>query len=204
METRWKAFIDLFLVFIRPAVNSGHRVFSAVLWLTLSLLFAYNSAVMTRLDRWPVAHVLAFEPKNLAAFNGLLFAFFASRSCYEVASAAGLISLPSVELANDGDLNVRNWGMLMLWEWLPTALLLVGVVSRRLRPVCVRSPSYGVFGNIRERSQARNISETQGQERQKRWSNGHGGALFEDPSRYDSDEEERVGSFISLSSTPAS
>jgi hypothetical protein len=69
--------------------------------------------------------------------NILLFISFFSKSLYQLLAAFHLYVLPSLPLRDNGDIPIVIFIVFIIWDYLPTILLILTIASRP-----VRSSSY--------------------------------------------------------------
>jgi hypothetical protein len=74
--------------------------------------------------------------------NILLFISFFSKSLYQLLAAFHLYVLPSLPLRDNGDIPIVIFIVFIIWDYLPTILLVLTIASRP-----VRSSSYRNVNN---------------------------------------------------------
>lgn len=185
--------------------------YSAISFFMLSFLFGFFGWKMAKVESWKRRRLLISKPRSLAIINSLLFLIFFTRSVRDFATSQNWF----LSIWNQLDMNGRvttfaYFVFFCFWEFLPTILLLCLITTKAGGVGAPRHgfshghklPDFGIFhiinaggekttgkllaspmnssyGTSTSSSMATSIEPP-------RWT--HGGDLFEDPLRYDSDD----------------
>ncbi|TYZ51471.1 hypothetical protein PybrP1_010605, partial [[Pythium] brassicae (nom. inval.)] len=163
-------------------------------------------------ESWKRRRMLVSKPRSLAIFNLLLFVIFFTRSVRDLATSQSWF----VSIWNPLDMNGRvttfaYFVFFCFWEFLPTVLLLclittkaggVGAPRHGSSSGPKKLPDFGIFHiiNSGDRGEGKLLAASpmvssygtgssaagDASEGHPRWT--HGGDLFQDPLRYDSDD----------------
>ncbi|TMW63083.1 hypothetical protein Poli38472_005701 [Pythium oligandrum] len=187
--------------------------YSAIAFSTLSFCFGFFGWKMANVESWKRRRLLISKPRSLAILNSLLSFIFFTRSVRDLATSQNWF----LSIWNQLDMNGRvttfaYFIFFCFWEFLPTVLLLClittkagGVGAPRHVPASSHKlPDFGIFHIINvgaDRAEGKLLASplnssygttasstgviSQATE-PPRWT--HGGDLFQDPLRYDSDD----------------
>jgi len=156
-----------------------HLYFNGGVFFVLDLLLAWYgwklAQMMTRPEGPQVKLIAKISVKKVVAVTFTLFLLFASRCLFDLISAS--YSRVSLSITNDLDA-ILTFVLLCLWEVIPTmlVLILIGTVPSSALGAFSKQPQRHVHPHTRPRrpSETSSLLKTQ---------------LFNDPRRYDSDEE---------------
>ncbi|CAH0493806.1 unnamed protein product [Peronospora farinosa] len=188
--------------------------YSAFSFFLLSILFGFFGWKMANVESWKRRRLLLSRPRSLAVINSLLCLIFFTRGIRDVATSQSWF----LSIRNNFDMNGRvttvdYFVFFCFWEFLPTILLLClisskagGVGAPKHGPASQKLPDYGIFHiiNTGEGKQltasplgtsaynsygtrTKGPGDYERETERPRWT--HGGDLFQDPLRYDSDDE---------------
>ena len=155
--------------------SAAFRAVSAACFFVLAGVMAYFSLAMARLKNYNhgYATALRLPPRGLAITNVSLFAIFMCRGLYQAGSAMQLWHMPEVPLHGGKDIGPGLLVVFLLWDVLPTLLILMIVHTRttyyfyaaskyaRARDTLAKErtallPDYGLFRKIKEGAGAKN------------------------------------------------
>ncbi|CAM9338077.1 unnamed protein product, partial [Chrysoparadoxa australica] len=135
------------------------RTISTTLFFALAAIVAGFSVKMSRLEAWQNHRYLIYQPRVLAALNSLLFTVFLSKGCYQLVATMGIWYLPDIPLQKNEDIDALTFCAFVVWDYLPTVLLLLCVHQRGgIRRDSERKikfsnqphiPDYGIFRQIK-------------------------------------------------------
>ncbi|KAH7484222.1 hypothetical protein PRIC1_003521 [Phytophthora ramorum] len=201
--------------FSRVSDVSVQLKYSAFCFFLLSVLFGFFGWKMANVESWKRRRLLISKPRSLAVINSLLCLIFFTRGTRDLAtSQSWFLSIWNNLDMNGRVTTVAYFVFFCFWEFLPTILLLClvsskagGVGAPKHGPASQKLPDYGIFHIIntgegkllaasplgastysygtRTEGSAGSIEREPERERP-RWT--HGGDLFQDPLRYDSDD----------------
>ncbi|KAG6614486.1 uncharacterized protein IUM83_04188 [Phytophthora cinnamomi] len=202
--------------FSRVSDVSVQLKYSAFSFFLLSVLFGFFGWKMANVESWKRRRLLISRPRSLAVINSLLCVIFFTRGIRDLAtSQSWFLSIWNNLDMNGRVTTVAYFVFFCFWEFLPTILLLClisskagGVGAPKHGPASQKLPDYGIF-HIINTGEGKVLAasplgasayssygtRTEGSvggfdrepERERpRWT--HGGDLFQDPLRYDSDD----------------
>lgn len=196
--------------FSRVSDVSVQLKYSAASFFLLSVLFGFFGWKIANVESWKRRRLLISRPRSLAVINSLLCFIFFTRGIRDLATSQSWF----LSIWNNLDMNgrvttVAYFVFFCFWEFLPTVLLLClisskagGVGAPKHGPASQKLPDYGIFHVINTgegkllaasplsyssygtRTEASGAYDREPQ--RPRWT--HGGDLFQDPLRYDSDD----------------
>ncbi|TDH66905.1 hypothetical protein CCR75_007489 [Bremia lactucae] len=195
--------------FLKVADISVQLKYSAVSFFLLSVLFGFFGWKMANVENWKRRRLLISKPRSLTVINSLLCIIFFTRGIRDLATSQSWF----LSIWNNLDMNgrvttVTYFVFFCFWEFLPTVLLLClvsskagGVGAPKHGSASQKLPDYGIFHIINTNegklltasSLGTSASSSYGtrpvgdpERGRPRWT--HGGDLFQDPLRYDSDD----------------
>ena len=184
-------------------------IYSSLSFFILSILFAFYGYKISMIESWKRRRMLMSQPKTLAAINFTLWLVFFTRAIRDLATSQSWF----VSIWNQLDMNGRvttfsYFVFFLFWEFLPTVLLLLLITTKagfggtsRTKSSLVKKqlPDFGIFHAIQKQSSYGTTNTTTTTTTspitvvaRERWT--HGGDLFQDPLRYDSDENQNNSS----------
>ncbi|KAG2978082.1 hypothetical protein PC129_g3784 [Phytophthora cactorum] len=153
--------------FSRVSDVSVQLKYSAFSFFLLSVLFGFFGWKMANVESWKRRRLLISRPRSLAVINSLLCFIFFTRGIRDLVTSQSWF----LSIWNNLDMNGR----------VTTA---GGVGAPKHGPASQKLPDYGIFHIINTEG---SVGFEQEPERERpRWT--HGGDLFQDPLRYDSDD----------------
>ncbi|KAG7389520.1 hypothetical protein PHYPSEUDO_010165 [Phytophthora pseudosyringae] len=201
--------------FSRVSDVSVQLKYSAFSFFLLSVLFGFFGWKMANVESWKRRRLLLSRPRSLAVINSLLCLIFFTRGIRDLAtSQSWFLSIWNNLDMNGRVTTVDYFVFFCFWEFLPTILLLClisskagGVGAPKHGPASQKLPDYGIFHIINTgegklltasplgtsaycsygtRTEGSGGFEREPERERPRWT--HGGDLFQDPLRYDSDD----------------
>ncbi|KAG1685150.1 hypothetical protein DVH05_011345 [Phytophthora capsici] len=201
--------------FSRVSDVSVQLKYSAFSFFLLSVLFGFFGWKMANVESWKRRRLLISRPRSLAVINSLLCLIFFTRGIRDLAtSQSWFLSIWNNLDMNGRVTTVAYFVFFCFWEFLPTILLLClisskagGVGAPKHGPASQKLPDYGIFHIINTgegklltasplgtsayssygtRTEASVGYDREPERERPRWT--HGGDLFQDPLRYDSDD----------------
>ncbi|KAE8977204.1 hypothetical protein PF011_g23746 [Phytophthora fragariae] len=202
--------------FSRVSDVSVQLKYSAFSFFLLSVLFGVFGWKMANVESWKRRRLLISRPRSLAVINSLLCVIFFTRGIRDLAtSQSWFLSIWNNLDMNGRVTTVAYFVFFCFWEFLPTILLLClisskagGVGAPKHGPASQKLPDYGIFhiintgeGKVLAASPLGSTAyssygtrtegsvggfESEPKRERPRWT--HGGDLFQDPLRYDSDD----------------
>ncbi|CEG36671.1 uncharacterized protein PHALS_03339 [Plasmopara halstedii] len=189
--------------------------YSAISFTLLSVLFGYFGWKMANVESWKRRRLLISKPRSLTVINSLLSIIFFTRGIRDLATSQSWFLSIWNNLDMNGRVTTADYFVFFcFWEFLPTVLLLClisskagGVGAPKHGSASQKLPDYGIFhiintgggklltasplGDSAYNSYGTQLEDMVGFERNvehesQRWI--HGGDLFQDPLRYDSDD----------------
>jgi len=100
--------------------------FAGSLFLVLAILLFFSAAVLARLESYQAMNVFQFDRRTMAVVNVLLAMVFLSRGIFNLLSSANKVEL-TVALNGSADLSWWGFVLYVLWEFVPTVLLLATI-----------------------------------------------------------------------------
>ncbi|DAZ94462.1 TPA: hypothetical protein N0F65_003498 [Lagenidium giganteum] len=198
--------------FYKVSDVSVQLTYSAISFFMLSFLFGFFGWKMANVESWKRRRLLISKPRSLAIINSLLFLIFFTRSVRDLATSQNWF----LSIWNQLDMNGRvttfeYFVFFCFWEFLPTILLLCLITTKAGGVGAPRHgsshghklPDFGIFHIINtggEKATGKLLASPMNSSygtssvttssvhsvEPPRWT--HGGDLFQDPLRYDSDD----------------
>ena len=110
--------------------SDAFRVISACCFLFLAAAQGSYGYQLTFLDPRLHERYLISSPKILAAVNTILVVSFLSRGVYQLITLLKVFFLPDIPLQGTEDVSIWTLLFFMVWDYVPTVLLVVTVTSK--------------------------------------------------------------------------
>ena len=110
--------------------SDAFRVISACCFLFLAAAQGSYGYQLTFLDPRLHERYLISSPKILAAVNTILVVSFLSRGVYQLITLFKVFFLPDIPLQGTDDVSIWTLLFFMVWDYVPTVLLVVTVTSK--------------------------------------------------------------------------
>jgi len=105
------------------------RIIISFSFFVLSVTIAYYALKTRGKRRWQRQNSIGVSPRALFYINGVLFLIFGSRAVYQLGQVLRLWSLPALNLLPSKDVKPVIFLVFVLWDYLPTILVLGTVMS---------------------------------------------------------------------------
>lgn len=112
--------------------NDVLRLLTGICFVFLSCLQASYGFKIAYLDKTQYDRFFAISPAALTLVNAVLVVSFFTRGVYQFLSLYSHYALPSIPIQGSDDIDLVIVVVFLLWDYLPTVLLIVTVTSRHV------------------------------------------------------------------------
>ena len=114
------------------ASSSVLHIITGICFILLSILQGSYGFKITQLDKTQYDRFFAITPNVLNIVNTILVISFFTRGLYQFISVYSQYSFPSIPIEGSDDVDFIIVIIFLLWDYIPTTLLIVTVTSRHL------------------------------------------------------------------------